>query len=150
MEKRKAEIRNFVCLHCRNKFFLDTYDEGLYGIWRLRCNKCGRGAVVNTFKDAIWEKVSEELEKKHGKITNEDYNCYRNKHPQIIELEKRFEETCDPCPCNGRFEVRAKERCPKCFSNNVKELRASITTEDMVPDNRIRITHTQWEKEHGK
>ena len=148
MKNRKAEVDNFVCLNCRNRFIVDTYDYETYGIWHLRCNRCGQKAIVNTSKDMIWEKTLEQVNEKYP--TYSDKNSHDDNHPRTIELEKRFEATCDPCSCGGRFEVRAKPRCPKCFATNLKELPPSILDEDLVPDNRIRITHTQWEKEHAK
>jgi len=146
MGKNRTEVRNFVCLKCRHKFMLDTYDEGLYGIWHLRCNKCGQKAIANTSKDEVWEKIYAQINEKYVTYTNADRNRFGDDHPRTIELEKKFEETCDPCSCGGKFEVRAKERCPKCFSNNLKELPPSMVDEDLVPDTRIRITHNQLKK----
>ena len=144
MEKRKVEVDNFVCLNCRNRFIVDTYDYEAYGIWHMRCNKCGQKAIVNTSKDEIWEKIYDQINEKYVTYTNTDRNRFGDDHPRVIELEKKFEETCDPCSCEGRFEVRAKPRCPKCLSANLKELPPTIVDEDLVPDTRVRISHNQW------
>lgn len=150
--KREEELTYikvlYKCMNCENLFEDLRLGGGSmsFAPVSLICKNCNyQSAVDVTYPED--EKIMDSITKD---IDNDEYyGKFKNKggiNPGYVEFWRRFCETCDPCPkCGGEFTILIKHKCPKCFSEDlrdVQELGGIKIKAPWVTHNKMKIKQT--------
>ena len=136
--KRRCKACGYTFLE---QHYFSDFDYGMRD--DLFCDRCGKKAAVNCFRDPAWDLLTTKLKLEFG--------LARDKHikdDKLIALfEKWFEESCDKCPCGGAFHFLKSPgyQCPRCNVDALEEVERGVS------EGKIEIpwvTHNDWFEKH--